>query len=122
MRALEFLQLEPDLTPEKLKRVHKMIMCEEKHPNVKDVLIGEYRKTPVFAGFKKFALVSTIEKLMNNALHRYYSNNDPISAVVKLFADVINIHPFEDGNGRLSQVILSHVLSARTDVACFLYS
>ena len=48
--------------------------------------------------------------LMNNALHRYYSSNDdPISAAVKLFADVINIHPFEE-NGRLCRVILSHVL------------
>ena len=44
-------------------------------------------------------------------LHRYYSSDDdPISATVKLFADVINIHPFEDGNGRLCRVILSHVL------------
>ena len=37
-------------------------------------------------------------------------NDDPISAAVKLFADVINIHPFEDENGRLCQVMLSHVL------------
>ena len=42
-----------------------------------------------------FALTSTIEMLMNDALNRYYSSNDddPISAAVKLFADVINIHP-----------------------------
>ena len=33
MRAVEFLQLELNLTLEKLKCVHKMIMCEEKHPN-----------------------------------------------------------------------------------------
>ena len=86
-------------------------MHKEKHPNGKDVLIREYRKTPVFAGFKTFAPVSTIEMLMNNALHRYYSSNDdPISAAVKLFAGVINIHPFEDGNGRLCRVMLSHVL------------
>ena len=61
MRALEFLQLEPNLTPEKLKHVHKMIMHQEKHSNVKDVLIGEYRKIPVFAGFETFASVSAIE-------------------------------------------------------------
>ena len=74
------------------------------------MLIGEHRKTPVFAGFKTFAPGSAIELLMNDALHRYYSNDDPISAAVKLFADVKNIHPFEDGNGRLYWVILSNVL------------
>ena len=37
--AFEYLQLEPDLTPEKLKHVQSMIMQQEKH-----VLIKEYRK------------------------------------------------------------------------------
>ena len=73
---------------------------------VKTVLIGEYRKTPAFAGFKMFAPASAIKMLMNNALRRYYSSDDdPISAATKLFADVINIYPFEDGNGRLCQVM-----------------
>ena len=55
IRAVKLLQLEPTLTPEKLKRVHNMIMQQEKHLNGKDVLIGEYRKTLAFAGFKMFA-------------------------------------------------------------------
>ena len=75
-------------------------MCEEKHPNGKVVLIGEYRKTPAFAGFTMFACASEIERLMNDALHRYYDDY-PIYVATKLFADLINIHPFEDGNGRL---------------------
>ena len=33
MRAIKALQLDPNLTPEKLKRVYEIIMCEEKHPN-----------------------------------------------------------------------------------------
>ena len=114
MKALKFLQLEPKrpLTLEKLKRVHKMIMHQEKHPNGKDMLIRGYRKTPVFAGLKTFSPVSAIKVLMNDVLHRHYSSNDDdsISAVVKLFADMINTHPFEDENGRLCQVMLPHVL------------
>ena len=66
------------------------------------MLIGEYRKTPAFAGLTIFAPASAIEKLMKDALRRYYStDNDPIYAATKLFGDMINIHPFEDGNGRL---------------------
>ena len=80
------------------------------------MLIREYRKTPVFASFKMFAPVSAIEMLMNNALNRYYSfndsssNDDLSSAVTKLFARPDQHSPFEDGNGRLCRVILSHVL------------
>ena len=113
MNALKYLQLEPKepLTVSHIKHMHKMIMHKEKHKNGKDVLVGEYRKTPVFAGFKMFAPVSAIERLMNDALRRYYSSDDdPISVAANLFSDVINIHPFEDGNGRLCRVILSHVL------------
>ena len=58
-----------------------------------------------------FALASAIERLMKDALRRYYSSDDdPISAATKLFADVINIYPIEEGNGRLCRVKLSHVL------------
>ena len=111
MGALRYLlaRLDEPLTVDQIKHVHKMIM--EKHKNGKDVPAGEYRKMPVFAGFKVFAPVSAIEKAMSSALDRHhYSNEDPISGATSLFADVINIHPFEDGNGRLCRLILSHVL------------
>ena len=79
-----------------------MIMQQEKYLNGKDVLIWEYRKKLAFVGFTMFALASALERLMEDALCRYYSSdNDPISTATKLFADVINSHPFEDGNGRL---------------------
>ena len=121
IRAIKYMQLGPDLTPEKLKCVHKMIMCEKKHPNGKDILIGEYRKTPAFADFKMFAPASEIERLINDALRKYYSanNDDPIYAATKLFVDVINLHPFEDENGRLCRVKLSHVL---VQSGCSLFS
>ena len=80
--AVEYLQQEPDLTPEKLKCVHIMIMQQEK--NGKDMLIGEYRKTPDFAGFKMFAVAREIQRLIKDAFCRYYScNDDPIFAATK---------------------------------------
>ena len=49
---------------------------------------------------------------MDDALHCHYhlTSCDPILAAADLFIDLINIHPFEDGNGRLCRIILSHVL------------
>ena len=80
----------------------------------KGVLVGEYRKSPIFLRYCIFLSAGTIERLVDDALYFYYHLNDPtidpILAVTNLFVDLINIHPFEDGNGRLCQMILSHVL------------
>ena len=113
MCALKYIQcIEGQLTSEDIKTLHKLMMDGEKHKNGRHVLIGEFRKTPVFAGFHQFAPAFAIPKLVKDALDRYYSNesDDPILNAVNLFADLINVHPFEDGNGRLCRLIISHVL------------
>ena len=75
------------------------------------MLLGEYRKGAVFAGSKSFAPSGAIERLMNDTVCRYYSyGDDPIIVAANLFMDLINIHPFEDGNGRTCRLILGHVL------------
>ena len=49
---------------------------------------------------------------MEGAIFRFYETkkDDPIVAVANLFGNIINIHPFEDGNGRICHLILAHVL------------
>ena len=80
----------------------------------KDILAGEYRKSPVFVDYRIFPPGDTIGRLVDDAPCRYYHPDDTtidlILAAANLFLDLINIHPFEDGNGRLCRMILSHVL------------
>ena len=59
-----------------------------------------------------FALSSLIERYMENAIFRFHETkkDDPIMAATILFGNIINIHPFEDGNGRICCLILAHVL------------
>ena len=80
--------------------------------DIKDILAGEYRKSPVFVDYRIFPPADAIDKLVHDVLHRYYHpiSRDPILAAADLFIDLINIHPFQDGNGRLCRMILSHVL------------
>ncbi|XP_057310307.1 protein adenylyltransferase fic-1-like [Hydractinia symbiolongicarpus] len=112
MRALKWMQCCGRLTPDKIQTIHEIMMRGEKHRGGKPVLTGKYRTTKVFAGFHEFAPVSAIPRLVTDALDRYYSTetDDPIWNAVRLFIDLINIHPFEDGNGRLCRLVISHVL------------
>ena len=108
-RAWDYLQKMSGfpLNAEAIKQTHKIMM------DGKDVLVWEYRRSPVFVDYyRTFPPADTIGRLVDDALHRYYNpaSRDPILAAASLFADLIRIHPFEDGNGRLCRMILSHVL------------
>ena len=78
----------------------------------KDILVGEYRKLSLFAGYHIFASASHIERYMEGIVFLFYETkkDDPIMAVANLLGNIINIHPFEDGNGRNCCLILAHVL------------
>ena len=108
MLALRYTQgLKGRLASNEVKTIHKLLMRGE------PVLIGEFRQTPAFAGYHEFAPASAVPRLVTDALNRYYSkeSDDPILNTVKLFMDLVSIHPFEDGNGRLCRLIISHVLT-----------
>ena len=70
MNALKYLQatLNEPLTVNLIKRAHKLLMHKKEYLNGKDVFIKEYRKMPVFAGFKAFAPASAIKNAMNATL------------------------------------------------------
>ena len=92
-----------------IKQTHKTMM---KHRDGKDVLAGEYRELPVFLGYHIFAPACHIEKHMEGVIFRFdeLKRMDLIMAATNLFGNIINIHPFEDGNGRICRLILAHVL------------
>ena len=78
----------------------------------KDVLAGEYRKSPAFVGYHIFAPAGHIERYMEDAIFKFHKTkkNDPIMVATNLFGNIINTHPFEDGNERICCLILAHVL------------
>ena len=94
-------------------RDHGLMMEDEKN-----VLAGEYRKSPAFAGYHIFAPASHIEICMEDEIFRLYGSkiflgsekDDPDMAATNLFANIINTHPLEDANRRIYCLIFAHVL------------
>ena len=87
-----------------IKQTHKIMMGKEKHRDGKDVLVGGYRRSFVFARYHIFAPAGFIERCMEDAM------DDQIMAATNLFGKIINIYPFEDRSRRICRLILAHVL------------
>ena len=88
-------KLDLALNTEIIRQAHGLMMEDQK-----DILVGEYRTSPAFSGYHIFAPVSHVES----------KKDDPIIAATNLFGNIINIHQFQDGNGRVCCLILAHVL------------
>ena len=109
MKVWDYLQktLDLPLSTEIIRQAHELMMKDEKY-----VLVGEYRRSPALADYHIFAPVSLIEGYMEEAIFRFHETkkDDPIIAATNHFGNIINIYPFENGNGRIFRLILSHVL------------
>ena len=96
MRAWNYLQKTSGslLSTKIIKQTHKTMM---EHRDGKDVLAGEYRESPVFAGYHIFAPACHIEKHMEGAIFRFHElkRMDLIMAATNLFGNIINIHPIQ---------------------------
>ena len=69
IKAWNYLQktLDLSLNTEIMKQAHGLMMEDEK-----DVLVGEYRKSPAFADYHIFAPASHIERYMEDAIFKFY--------------------------------------------------
>ena len=69
IKAWDYLQktLDLPLNTEIIRQAHGLMMEDEK-----GFLVGEYRKSPAFAGYRIFAPASHIERYMEDVIFKFY--------------------------------------------------
>lgn len=80
-----------------------------------DTSIGDLRRAQVYVDRKYFPDFSKIENLLNKLIDNVNQRIDSASGneILKLSADfhynLVNIHPFGDGNGRTSRLMMNYI-------------
>ncbi|MEA3460276.1 MAG: Fic family protein [Bacteroidota bacterium] len=78
---------------------------------------GKYRKTGVFAGETTFpnhlkveGLVRSLCENLAKNIHQAETPEDIYDVAFDLHFDLVSIHPFADGNGRVSRLMMNYLL------------
>lgn len=80
-----------------------------------DTSLGEIRKAQVYVDKKYFPDFTKVEKLLQQLIENinFRLNSNSSNEILKLSADfhynLVNIHPFGDGNGRTSRLMMNYI-------------
>ncbi|KYR02893.1 hypothetical protein DLAC_00370 [Tieghemostelium lacteum] len=96
------------LSVEQIKNWHRTLM-KEIIPNS-----GDYRKDGCMAGMKIFPEPTLVSEMMDSLVKQYnlFDRNhfSPYAVAAWLSHAFVSIHPFSDGNGRLSRLLGNYVM------------
>ncbi len=114
MRALNFINsYKDDLDEFFILKLHGIIL-----ENVSENFAGRYRETSVriFGGDVRFPDSSKVPQLVKNLVYWYKNNKTkyhPFEMAVIFSARLVTIHPFIDGNGRVSRLVMNFLLKKK---------
>ncbi|MFW5847168.1 MAG: Fic family protein [Nanoarchaeota archaeon] len=111
-KALNFLKsYKGNLSEDLILRLHKIILN-----NISERFAGKYRKTNVriFGSSCKLPNYEKVPQLIRNLVYWYNKNKKdyhPFEMAILVSMKLVTIHPFIDGNGRVSRLIMNFLLS-----------
>lgn len=104
----------PDLTEELIQRVHLIMMRGLKTEQGEPVHAGCYRNVSVHAGQHLYPSHECIPANMENIVEEYNRKlsepHDMYQLASWLHYNIVSLHPFEDGNGRISRLLWCYSL------------
>lgn len=107
--------LQAPLTHELIIETHRILMTGMIRGKNHNVDTGRYRTTPVAVGYNMCPPAEGVRRLMDDLLASYHEETndgqfDMYATSAALALDFVMIHPFEDGNGRMSRLLLNYCL------------
>ena len=99
-----------DLNEELILRIHAIIL-----KNISERFAGRYRETNVriFGSDVHFPDAIKVQQLVKNVVYWYKKNKTqlhPLELAVVFSMKLVSIHPFIDGNGRVSRLVMNFIL------------
>jgi Fic family protein len=113
VKAVKYLLMENLSSPLSINlliQTHRIMMEGSCNAEGKSITVGELRTSIVSAGFHEFLPPENVEGALRKLINQYEEkreNTHSISLATFLFQDLISIHPFVNGNGRLCRLFLS---------------
>lgn len=105
----EMLKYEKDLTLQIILEWHKKLF-----ENTKEDIAGKIRNHNVLIAQSKFKppMYLELESLLRNFFKWYSKNKNihPVELAALVHFNFVTIHPFSDGNGRISRLIMNFIL------------
>jgi len=114
MEAIKFLgNYKGDLTELFILKLHSIILKD-----ISENFAGRYRENPVriFKSNVSFPNYQKVPQLVKNLVYWYKLNKSkqhPFELAVVFSMKLVSIHPFVDGNGRISRLIMNFLLKKK---------
>ena len=108
---LHLKKSEQPLSEKLICDAHEILMKDLQRDGV-SIDAGKYRTAPVSAGMHTFASPNSVPSLMTKLVEKYNKDTQrhPFERASTLLYKFLQIHPFLDGNGRLSRLLWCYSL------------
>lgn len=114
LEAIKFIKsYKGDLNENFILKLHSIIL-----KNISERFAGKYRKSDVkiFGSDVNFPPAEKVPQLIKNLIYRYKRNKKrlhPFELATTISIEFVTIHPFVDGNGRVSRLIMNFLLQKK---------
>ena len=105
---------QPELTEDLIKHTHAIMMRGLKNEQGLEVNPGAYRESPVCSGFHVYpshdCIPAAMARIVKEYNEKFSQPHDRYQLASWLHFHVVTLHPFLDGNGRISRLLWCYSL------------